>query len=204
MKLDFKNRAAHLLIGLLGILVFVSIQVALWPQPQKPRSSGLTIQFVGFTNVPGHRRSAVFGVTNLSRETITFLTAQPQVRTRGVWSGAVVVRLSPAIIGLGLGQGTHVSVDVPDRVEAWRIPVPWCYDHPRMLDMCVQRSKNLLRTALHGSLSGWKEDYRVLEGFTSLSAEIESTKAEPGGAANGSQPIRSETNSTSSAAASRR
>jgi hypothetical protein len=199
MKLDSKSRKACLLIGLLGLLVLLSVGVTLWPQPP---SSGLTIQFVGFTNVAGQPSFAVFGVTNLSRKSMTFAPAQPQVRTGGVWSGAVVVR--PPAIGIALraGWGTNVSVDLPDHAEAWRMPVVWGYDLNKW-EFYVQRSKNLLRTAQHGSLSGWREGFGV-NGYTNFSAEIESTKAEPDGAANGSQPIRSETNSTPSAAGSRR
>ncbi len=120
MKLGFKILPVHLLACALCLLVLLLAGVVLWPQPQ---ASGLAIKFVGFTNAFGQPRSAVFGVTNLSRRTITFVTPEPQVRTGEGWSEIVVAGPLP-IRGVGLagGQGTHVTVAVPDREEAWRMP----------------------------------------------------------------------------------
>ncbi len=199
MKLGFKIRLVHVLACAVCLVVLLLIAVLLWPQPQ---ASGLAIKFVGFTNALGQPRSAVFGVTNLSRRTITFVTPEPQVRTGGSWSEIVVAGPRPISVKLAGGQGTNVTMTVPSRGEAWRMPIMWVYDLST-LDFYVHRSKNLLRTAKEGSLSGWKYGF-ALTGYTNFSAEMELTKAEPDGPANGSQPIRSETNRTSSAAGSRR
>jgi hypothetical protein len=83
------------------------------------------------------------------------------------------------------------------------MPIIWVYE-VSPVDFYVHRGKNLLRTAMEeGSLSGWKY-VGSLTGFTNFSAEMELTRAEPDGAANRSQPVGSETNQTSPAAASRR
>ncbi len=200
MKLGFKILPVHLLACALCLLVLLLAGVVLWPQPQ---ASGLAIKFVGFTNALGQPRSAVFSVTNLSRITISFVIPEPQVRTGGNWS-EIVVAGPPPIRGFRLagGQGMNVTMTVPSRGEAWRMPIRWAYDL-NTLDVYVRRSKNLLHTAKEGSLSGWKYGF-ALTVYTNFSAEMESTKAEPDGPANGSQPIRSETNRTSSAAGSRR
>ena|SRR5947208_3663824 len=199
MKRGFKIRLVNLLACALCLLVLLLIAGVLRPQPQV---SGLAIKFVGFTNALGQPQSAVFAVTNLSRRTITFVTPEPQVRTEGVWSEPVVVGPLPISLGLDGGQGTNVTVAVPNRGQAWRMPIVWVYDLST-LEFYVHRGKNLLRTAKDGSLSGWKYG-SALTGYTNFSAEIELTKAEPDDPANGTQPIRSETNRTSSAAGSRR
>ena len=199
MKLGFKIRLVHLLACALCLVVLLLIAVLLWPQPQV---SGLAIKFVGFTNALGQPRSAVFGVTNLSRSTISFVIPEPQVRTGGSWS-EIVVAGPNQIRGFRLagGQGTNVTTTVPSRGEAWRMPIRWFFDLST-LDVYVRRSKNLLHTAKEGSLSGWKYGF-ALTSYTNFSAEMELTKAEDG-AANGSQPFRSETNRTPPAAGSRR
>ena len=199
MKLGFKIRLVLLLACALCLVVLLLIAVLLWPQPQ---ASGLGIKFVGFTNTLVPPLSAVFGVTNLSRRTIGFVTPEPQVRTGGNWSEIVFAGPGPIRVELAGGQGTIVTMTVPSRGEAWRMPIIWFYQLST-LDLYAHRSKNLLRTAKEGSLSGWKYGF-ALTGYTNFSVEMELTKAEPDGAANGSQPFRSETNATSSAAGSRR
>src|SRR5688572_2205342 len=124
MKLGFKVRVLPLLACLLCAVGLLLCGVMFWPLPQ---GSGVTIQFVGFTNAPGQPRSSVFGLTNLSRRKINYHTAEPQSRTAGVWSETIAVA-SPAIgIELGVGQGTNVTVAVPSGGEAWRMPVLWSY-----------------------------------------------------------------------------
>ena len=91
---------------------------------------------------------------------------------------------------------------VPSDGEAWRMPVLWHYDLSA-LEVYFYRGKNLLRTVQEGSLAGWNHGFG-LSCYTNFSAAVELARAEPDGAANGSQPIRSETNRTSSAAGSRR
>src|SRR6266516_2193361 len=200
MKLGFKIRLVHLLACALCLVVLLLIAVLLSPQPQ---ATGLAIKFVGFTHALGQPRSAVFGVTNLSRSTIGFVIPEPQVRTGGSWS-EIVVAGPPPIRGFRLagGQGTNVTMTVPSRGEAWRMPVMWAYDMST-LDVYVHRSKNLLRTAKEGSLSGWKYGF-ALTVYTNFSPEMELTNAEPDGLANGSPPVSPRTNRTSSAAGSRR
>ena len=199
MKLGFKVRALPLLACLLCAIGLLLFGVMFWPLPQ---GSGVTIQFVGFTNAPGQPRSSVFGVTNLSRRKITFAALEHQSRTAGVWSETIAVA-SPAIgIELGVGQGTNVTVAVPSDGEAWRVPVGWAYDLSAF-EVYFYRCKNLLRTVQKWSLAGWNYGFG-LTSHTNFSAEMELARAEPDGAANGSQPIRSETNRASSAAGSRR
>lgn len=190
MKLGFKVRALPLLACLLCTVGLLLFGVMFWPLPQ---GSGVTIQFVGFTNAPGQPQSCVFGLTNLSRRKITFVTAEPQSRTAGVWSETIAVA-SPAMgIELGVGQGTNVTVAVPSGGEAWRMPVIWgCY--MSTAEVYLGRVKNLLRTVQDRSLAGWNYGF-ALRGYTNFSAAVELARAEPGGAANGSQPVGSETNS---------
>jgi hypothetical protein len=105
-------------------------------------------------------------------------------------------------IELGVGQGTNVTVAVPIGGEAWRMPVLWSYDMSTA-EVYRGRVKNLLYTVQEGSLAGWNYGF-ALSTYTNFSAAVELARAEPDGAANGSQPIGSETNRTSSAAGSRR
>jgi hypothetical protein len=199
MKLRFKLRALRLLACLLCALCLFLLGVMFWPLPQ---GSGVTIQFVEFTNTPGQRQSSVFGLTNLSRKKISFVTAEPQSRTAGVWSETIALA-SPAMgIELGVGQGTNVTVAVPSGGEAWRMPVLWSY-RLSALEVYFYRGKNLLRTVQERSLAGWNYGF-ALSSYTNFSAAVELARVEPGGAANGNQPIRSEINRTSSAAGSRR
>lgn len=199
MKLGFKVRALPLLACLLCAVGLLLFGVMFWPRPQ---GSGVTIQFVGFTNAPGQSRSAVFGVTNLSRSKITFAALELQSRTAGVWSENIAAASHTIGIELGAGQGTNVTVAVPSDGKAWRVPVGWHYN-PSALEVYSYRGKNLLRTAQEGSLAGWNHGFS-LSGYTNFSAAVEFARAEPDGAANGSQPNHSETNRTSSAAGSRR
>jgi hypothetical protein len=197
MKLGFKIRLVLLFACALCLVVLLLIAVLLWPQP---KASGLGIKFVGFTNALGQPQSAVFGVTNLSHRTIGFVTPEPQVRTGGNWSEIVFAGPGKRVELAG-GQVTNVTMTVPSRGEAWRMPIIWFYQLST-LDIYVHRSKDLLSTAKEGSLSGWKYGF-ALTSYTNFSAEMELTKAEDG-AANGSQPFRSETNQTSGTAGSGR
>jgi hypothetical protein len=199
MKLGLKVRLVHVLACALCLLVLLLVGVVLWPQPQ---ASGLAIKFVGFTNTLGQPRSAVFGVTNLSRRTITFVTPEPQVRTGEGWSEILVAKPRPITVALAGGQGTNVTVAIPNRGEAWRMPIRWSHQLSTA-DFYIHRGKNLLRTAKEGSLSGWKYGF-ALPCFTNFSAELELSRVETDGAANASQPFSSETNGTSPAAGSRR
>lgn len=196
MKLGFKVRLGYLLAFALPVMLLVG--VVLWPQPQ---ASGLAVSFVGFTNALGQPQSAVFAVTNFSRRKITFVTPEPQVRTEVDWPESVVVGPLPINIRLDGGQGTNVTVAVPNRGEAWRMPIVWVYE-PSRLELYAHRSKSLLRTAREGSLSGW--NYGIgLTCQTNFSAEME-LKPGPAGPANGSQPIRPVTSGTPAATDSRR
>src|SRR5687768_9190212 len=140
MRLGFKVRALPLLACLLCAVGLFLFGVMFWPLPQ---GSGVTIQFVGFTNAPGQPRSSVFGLTNLSRRKISFVTAEPQFRTAGVWSETIAVA-SPAMgTELGVGQGTNVTVAVPSGGGAWRMPVLWSYNMSTA-EVYLGRVKNLL------------------------------------------------------------
>jgi hypothetical protein len=198
MKRGFKVRPVNVLACALCLLVLLVVGVVLWPQPQ---GSGLAIRFVGFSNALGQPRSAVFGVTNLSRRMITFFVPEPQVRIGAAWAG-VVPGTDPPGLTLDGGLGTNVTVALPKNGDAWRMPIIWAYELSRA-EVYLGRGKNLLRTAKEGSLSGWKCGF-ALTGYTNFSPELELTKAEPDGAANGSQPFSSSTNTTPSAAGSRR
>lgn len=124
MKLGFKIRPLHLLAGAFCLPVLLFVGVLLWPQP---RVSGLAIRFVGFTNWLGQPRCAVFGVTNVGCRTIDFVTAEPQVRTAGVWSVAAVAGPPwPTTVVLEGSQGTQVTAAAPNPAEAWRLPIIWC------------------------------------------------------------------------------
>src|SRR5262245_28473018 len=124
MKLSFKIRLVQWLACALCLIVLLLVAVVLWPQPQV---SGLAITFAGFTNALGEPRSALFGVTNSSRRSISFVILDPQIRTDGRWSevAAVVRRMTLTLAG---GQGTNVTMAVASRGEAWRMPVLWVYE----------------------------------------------------------------------------
>jgi hypothetical protein len=198
MKLGFKIRLVHLLAGVLCVfLVLLLVAIVFWSQPQ---ASGLAIAFVGYTNVFGQPRSAVFGVTNLSRRRINFVVVpEPQIRTEGVWSEVAITGPLP-MSGLPGGQGKNVTSALPSRGKAWRMPIIWGHDISTA-ERYVHRVKNLLRAG--GSLSGWKYGF-ALPCYTNFSAEMELPKAEPDGAASRSQPVPSDTNLTSAAAGSGR
>ena len=198
MKVGFKIRLVHLIAGVLCVLlVLLSVAIVVWSQPQ---GSGLAIAFLGFTNVLGQPQSAVFGVTNLSRRRIDFVVIrEPQIRTERVWSEVAITGPLP-MSGLPAGQATNVTIGLPNRGRAWRMPIVWGYDISAA-ERYVQRLKNLLRVG--GSLSNWKSGF-ALPCYTNFSAELELSKAEPDDAASRSQPVSSQTDSTSATAGSGR
>src|SRR5712691_2467378 len=169
MKLRFKNRATRLIFCALAcLLALLLVAISIWPRPQ---DSGLAISFVAFTNALGGSRSAVFGVTNICRRTITFVTPEPQIRTNGVWAEIVVAGPFP-LDGLWLygGQGTNVTVAVPNRGEAWRMPILYAY-HQNKGESYVYQVKLMLQ-----SLSGGKY-HAGSTGYRAFSAVMELTKA---------------------------
>jgi hypothetical protein len=202
MNLGVEIRGIYLLTFSLCLLVLLVLGVVLWPQPQRSR---LAIQFVSHThtNEPGRRPCVVFGVTNLSHKSLTWTWAYPQVRSNGVWSEVEIIGPGTMHEDLDGGQGMRVIVAVPDRGEAWRLPIVWSYVPRSHLGSIVADVVNSRREAKNGSVPGWTSGF----GWTcctNFSSEMASTQAEPTGAANGSQPFSSETNRTSSAAGSRR
>jgi hypothetical protein len=202
VKLAFKIRGLHLAPWLICLVLLLVILVVIWLRPQR---SGLSIQFVSciYTNEPGHRPCVVFGVTNLSHKSVTWTWAYPQVRSNAVWSEVEIMGPSTMHEDLDGGQGMHVIVAVPNRGEAWRVPIVWSYVPSSRLGSIVADVVNSRREAKKGSVPGWTSGFGWTC-YTNFSSEIASTQAEPIGAANRSQPIRSETNSTSSAAGSGR
>ncbi len=200
MKPGFIVRFVPLVACALCLLVLLLLAVARWGNQRVSRSA---VELVALTNVLVQPRSAVFGLTNLSHRTISFIAPEPQVLTRGVWSGVVVPGGVSSGFRLAGGQGANLTVAIPSHGEAWRMPIIWSY-RPTRTELYVSRGRNLLYTLKKGmSLSGW--NYGVVSrGGTNVSAVMPLIRAEPDGAANESQPIRSETNQTSSAAGSRR
>ena len=195
MKLPFKIELAHLLACVLCLLVLLLVAVVFWPQPQV---SGLTIAFVRFTNAPGQPRFAVFGLTNLSHRTINFVVIpEPQIRTEGGWSEVAVAGALRASELAG-GQGTNVSMALPSRGEAWRMPIIWGYDMSTA-ERYAHRVMNLLTTGKESPKYAY-----ALPIYTNFSAEMELLKGKPAGSATPSQPVGSETNRRLSAAGSGR
>lgn len=161
-------------VGLL-LLLLMGILAALWP---RPAGSELSIQFVSriHMNEPGYVPCVVFGVTNLSSKSLTWVWAYPQVRSNKVWS-EIEIQPQNQHEDLDAGEGMHVHVPVPRRGDAWRLPIVWSFV-PTKLQAPVADFINSRREAQKGAVPGWTSRFG-LACCTNFSAEMALTQAEP-------------------------
>jgi hypothetical protein len=96
--------------------------------------NALQVSFLNYTNDAALGKLAVFAVTNVSDEKISFGIYQPQVKTSGQWSKlayrSYVTGLPPIIIDLSPHKAaTFINIAITNG-NVWRLPVDWCYATP--------------------------------------------------------------------------
>jgi hypothetical protein len=117
-------RTRFLLLGACGLCLLVALLfgIVIWPRPQV---SALDIRFAGFTQGSSQFRSAVFRVTNLSRNGVVFVPLEPQVRIGASWSGVVPPDPASTIFALEGLQSTDITLAISNWAQVWRLPVLW-------------------------------------------------------------------------------
>jgi hypothetical protein len=100
--------------------------------------SALQISFLNYTNDAALGKLAVFAVTNVSDEKISFGLYQSQAKTSGQWSKltyrSYVSGLPPITIDLSPhNAATFINIAVTNG-NVWRVPVDWCYYTPHPIE----------------------------------------------------------------------
>ena len=133
--------------------------------------------------------------------------------TPGVENGRVVFRIVArgmnGLLGFTVMEGTDTLWKVDTSYEkGTKIVYGVLPTGGNMAARQVFPSPGVVPTAIDGKQVTVRVDYQYDGGFTAclgyFAKSVQIPNAEPDGATNGSQPIRSETNGTSSAAGSRR
>jgi|ERR1035437_367205 hypothetical protein len=132
-----KNRLKSnvLTAGIVIALFFLVIGFFLIPFHS---DQALQISFLNYTNDAALGKLAVFAVTNVSNEKISFGLYQPQVKTSGQWSKlayrSYVSGFPPIIIDLSPhNAATFINIAVTNG-NVWRVPVDWCYATPHPIE----------------------------------------------------------------------
>lgn len=173
-----------------GWILAVAILIAFLPS-RTGQNSAATVSFIGFTNSATGLRFGLFRITNPLDLRIA---RNGYCRFRGD-----VVDIAPT---RNLEPGKSHTVEVPLAGilpnEEYEITFNGVRDFDRIDNLFALAGGLLQRVGIHWQ---WLDmgERRRWEARCEFRGDTE-----PGGAANGSQPIRSETNTTSSAAGSRR
>ena len=173
-----------------GLLSLVAL-VGLWSMLRPPQPARLSISFSAHNHLPGHVPTTVFVITNPSLRTLDFEVLPLEFQGAGGWQTQVVSDLDFRRIGrLEAGETTQVVIDSAPSNTVWRMAITSRPTTPAFLRRFV---------AVHL----WPDS--PFRGEKIAGPEMQPDEI-PGqaGPANGSQPIRSEINGTSSAAGSRR
>ena len=100
--------------------------------------NALQVSFLNYTNEAALGKLAVFSVTNVSNEKISFGLYQSQIKTSGQWSKQAYRSyesgLPPIIIDLSPHKAaTFINIAVTNG-NVWRVPVDWCYATPHPIE----------------------------------------------------------------------
>ena len=160
---------------------------------------------LSLTNDPAQGAVATLCVTNPTDLSLFYFAGPPQINSDQGWSPSWTPRGAGGTT-LPAHQSSTFMARVPLSGDLWRVPVVWGY-----LPAGLERFRGLVRYNLrlnwhllrHGR-SPKLVNSPEFDLCMSYSPEVTNQIAEPKGPANGSQPIRSQTNGTSSAAGSRR
>jgi hypothetical protein len=189
--------AAAFVVGIVGLLL-------IWPT--KNRAGGLAISFVGPTNDASGTRLAQFSVANHFPRQVRVGVCEVQVWQTNGWPNTWRVAGGAAWLPVALGGERVFSIPPPSpELAPWRVPIS--YQEDLSLIDNVRFRIDLLAWGIPRWRPGKPAPVRHGDGFhrTLLTYGPEmGTSVEPNVTANGSQPIRSQTNQTSSAAGSRR
>ena len=119
----------------LALLVLVIVGFFLIPLTS---DKALQVSFLNYTNDAALGKLAVFAVTNISNEKISFGLYQSQVKISGQWSklaySSYVSGLPPTIIDLSPhNAATFINIAITNG-NVWRLPVDWCYATPHPIE----------------------------------------------------------------------
>jgi hypothetical protein len=119
----------------LALLVLIVVGFFLVPFSS---ANALQVSFLTYTNDAVLGKLAVFAVTNVSNEKISFGLYKSQVKTSGQWSKLAYRSyesgLSPIIIDLSPHKAaTFINIAVTNG-NVWRLPVGWCYVTPHPIE----------------------------------------------------------------------
>jgi len=184
--------------GLLGILL-------MWLTSKK-QAGGLSVTFVGLTNDGSGNVSAQFSVSNHFPRRVRFGVCEVQAWQTNGWPNTVRVAGGPAWLPLAPGGERIFSVPPPSTAQAsWRVPLMYQEDFSFVDNLRFR--VDLLAWGIPRWRPGKPVPVRHGDAFhrnlLTYGPEM-GTSVGPGGSAYRSQPIRAETNQTSSAADSRR
>jgi hypothetical protein len=181
------------------------ISLIIVPSARTP-TGGLSVTFAGLTNDASGTTLAQFNVANAFSRRVRFGVEEVQIRQTNGWPSTGRVADGADWLAVAAGANRVFSVPAPSLQGAtWRVPIVYQVDPPSIDN--VRLRIDLLAWGIARWRPGKPAPVRHGGGFHrnlhTYGPEL-GRGIEPNGAANGSQPIRSETNQTSSAAGSRR
>jgi hypothetical protein len=116
-----RNKFRWVLAGAGGLALLMLIVLFIWlPLPRADGS--VQISLVSVTDDPVRGYTAVFGITNQSGSTISYLVGSPQIKTNSTWDSSTR-HLHGAGKMLPAHQATTFAVAAPSIWHRWRVPV---------------------------------------------------------------------------------
>jgi len=116
-----RNKFRWVLAGTISSALLMLIVLFIWlPLPRADGS--VHISLVRVTDDPVQGYTAIFGITNQSSSTISYLVGSPQIKTNSTWDSSTQ-HLHGAGKILPAHQATTFAVAAPSIWHVWRVPV---------------------------------------------------------------------------------
>lgn len=132
------NRLKSNLITVGIVLVLLVLVVVVFFLIPLSSNKALQVSFLNYTNDAALGKLAVFAVTNVSNEKISFGLYQSQVKTSGEWSKLAYRSYESGLPPIGIDLSPHkaatfINIAVTNG-NVWRVPVEWCYATPHPIE----------------------------------------------------------------------
>ena len=194
-----RGRRIKLLV-LLTLMIAAIMLLVLLPAP---RQGSVSVRLLTLTNDAGGNRLALLSATNGTDR--LFVLGRAELEWRRGTSNVISVLQITNVNYLKPGQAITFAIPCDGWLDPWRLRFHYMGQFHRREEIVYESGWLLERKGLvpdQWSGMTWlprHEEYKLATEWVS-----NPRNTQPGGPANGSQPIRSETNRTSSAAGSRR